>query len=49
MTTRRVNYYRRNGYEVLDKTYVQPSYHALEDACRFGLWEVKILPGWLSR
>ena len=33
MTTRRVNYYRRNGYEVLDKTYVQPSYHALEDAC----------------
>ena len=26
MTTRRVNYYRRNGYEILDKTYMQPSY-----------------------
>ena len=33
MTTRRVNYYRRNGYKVLDKTYVQPSYHAMENAC----------------
>lgn len=33
MTTRRVNYYRRNGYEVLDKTYVQPSYHHPGDAC----------------
>lgn len=36
MTTRRVNYYRRNGYKVLDKTYVQPSYHAMENAC--SLW-----------
>lgn len=33
MTTRRVNYYRRNGYEVLDKTYVQPSYCEPTDAC----------------
>lgn len=33
MTTRRVNYYRRNGYEVLDQTYVQPSYHEPKDAC----------------
>ncbi len=33
MTTRRVNYYRRNGYKVLDKTYVQPSYYAMENAC----------------
>lgn len=33
MTTRRVNYYRRNGYEVLDKTYIQPSYHGQGDAC----------------
>lgn len=33
MTTRRVNYYCRNGYEVLDKTYVQPSYHHPGDAC----------------
>lgn len=33
MSTRRVNYYQRNGYKVLDKTYVQPSYHKLEDAC----------------
>lgn len=36
MTTRRVNYYRRNGYEVLDKTYIQPSYHGAGDAC--SLW-----------
>lgn len=33
MTTRRVNYYQRNGYKVLDKSYVQPSYHVHEDAC----------------
>lgn len=33
MTTRRVNYYRRNGYDVLDETYVQPSYHDAGDAC----------------
>lgn len=33
MTARRVNYYQRNGYKVLDKTYVQPSYHVMEDAC----------------
>lgn len=33
MTTRRVNYYRRNGYQVLDEEYVQPSYHTYEDAC----------------
>lgn len=30
MTTRRVNYYRRNGYEVLDCDYIQPSYHSRE-------------------
>lgn len=33
ITTRRVNYYRRNGYEVIDKTYIQPSYHEHKDAC----------------
>lgn len=36
MTTRRVNYYRRNGYEVLDKSYIQPDYHERKDAC--SLW-----------
>ncbi|WP_455591296.1 GNAT family N-acetyltransferase [Bacteroides sp.] len=52
MTTRRVNYYRRNGYEVLDKEYVQPSYHAHEDACP--LWimgneETSRLPEFIER
>lgn len=36
MTTRRVNYYLRNGYEVLDKTYMQPSYN--EDIEVGNLW-----------
>jgi ribosomal protein S18 acetylase RimI-like enzyme len=36
MTTRRVNYYRRNGYEILDKTYMQPSYD--EDIEVGNLW-----------
>ena len=26
ISTRRVNYYKRNGYEILDKEYIQPSY-----------------------
>jgi ribosomal protein S18 acetylase RimI-like enzyme len=26
ITTRRINYYRRNGYEILEKDYIQPSY-----------------------
>ncbi len=26
ITTRRINYYRRNGYEILEKDYMQPSY-----------------------
>ena len=30
---RRVEYYRRNGYKVLEKEYIQPSYHKREDAC----------------
>lgn len=33
---RRVEYYRRNGYKVLEKDYIQPSYHKHEDAC--SLW-----------
>lgn len=33
MAVRRVEYYRRNGYKVLDNNYMQPSYHAHEDAC----------------
>ena len=36
ITTRRVNYYRRNGYEILDKTYMQPSYD--EDIEVGNLW-----------
>lgn len=32
LTTRRVNFYRRNGYRVLDKSYVQPSYEDFGDA-----------------
>ncbi len=26
ITARRINYYRRNGYEILEKNYIQPSY-----------------------
>lgn len=33
MAVRRVDYYRRNGYKVLEKDYIQPSYHKHEDAC----------------
>ena len=33
MAVRRVEYYRRNGYKVLDDSYIQPSYHKREDAC----------------
>ncbi|RHR75490.1 GNAT family N-acetyltransferase [Odoribacter sp. AF15-53] len=32
MTTRRVNYYKRNGYEILDTTFIQPSYREDKDA-----------------
>lgn len=49
MTTRRVNYYRRNGYEVLDKLMCSLLIMRWKMLVRFGLWEVKILPGWLSR
>lgn len=36
MATRRVNYYRRNGYHILDKTYKQPSYRP--EGEEFPLW-----------
>lgn len=36
MATRRINYYRRNGYLILDKTYHQPSYR--NDGGEFPLW-----------
>ena len=36
ITTRRVNYYKRNGYEILDTDYVQPSYR--EDRLEGNLW-----------
>jgi len=26
ITTQRINYYRRNGYEILERDYIQPSY-----------------------
>lgn len=29
MTTRRVNYYQRNGYKILDRNYIQPSYDGI--------------------
>lgn len=36
MTTRRVNYYSRNGYHIVDKSYMQPSYRPGEED--FPLW-----------
>ncbi len=36
MAIRRIGYYRRNGYEVLEKNYLQPSYTKSGDA--FPLW-----------
>ncbi len=36
ITTRRVNYYKRNGYIVLDTEYIQPSYR--EDRVEGNLW-----------
>lgn len=32
MTTRRVNYYQRNGYKILDKSYIQPSYDGIRSS-----------------
>ena len=36
ITTRRVRYYERNGYRVLDKEYRQPSYRPGGEGC--ALW-----------
>lgn len=36
MATRRINYYQRNGYLILDKTYMQPPYTAGKED--FPLW-----------
>lgn len=36
IASRRVNYYQRNGYQILDKTYLQPSYRA--GGKEFPLW-----------
>lgn len=36
MTTRRINYYSRNGYHIVEKNYMQPSYRPSEDD--FPLW-----------
>ena len=33
MATRRIGFYNRNGYQVIFKDYVQPSYYKDEDAC----------------
>lgn len=44
MTTRRVRYYQRNGYQVLEEEYIQPSYDGVRGFLfRFGLWETNIL------
>lgn len=43
IAARRVNYYRRNGYEVLDKTYRQPSYRCLGED--YPLWIMGNCPG----
>lgn len=32
MSTRRVNYYKRNGYKVLDMQYIQPSYDGVRQS-----------------
>lgn len=32
MAVRRINYYRRNGYKILEKDYVQPSYDGVRSA-----------------
>lgn len=36
ISVRRINYYRRNGYEVLDETYRQPSYRRTGED--YSLW-----------
>lgn len=36
MAARRIGYYKRNGYDILTKAYVQPSYRTDEEACE--LW-----------
>lgn len=33
MAARRINYYQRNGYKILEKDYVQPSYDGVCSAC----------------
>lgn len=37
IAVRRINYYQRNGYQILDKTYLQPSYRQEEEGV-FPLW-----------
>lgn len=36
LSLRRVNFYKRNGYQVIYTDYIQPSYYTDADACR--LW-----------
>lgn len=36
MASRRIGYYERNGYKILNRDYIQPSYKSAEDACT--LW-----------
>ena len=43
MAMRRINYYRRNGFQILDKTYMQPSYRSGGEA--FPLWIMGNEPG----
>lgn len=42
LTTRRVNYYRRNGYEIVDREYLQPSYDTPKEA--YPLWIMSNTP-----
>lgn len=42
LTTRRVNYYRRNGYEIVDRKYLQPSYDTPEES--YPLWIMSNTP-----
>lgn len=37
ITERRVNYYQRNGYRILDKNYIQPAYSGLPEES-LSLW-----------
>ncbi len=45
LTTRRVNYYLRNGYNVLDRDYLQPSYDGVRASVRLWIMGNKAITG----